>query len=120
MEQHDSIWNYLKCVLKACGGCLLVYLSLINIVHLKCSTTKNLCSKQAGGCFLVYSSSISIVRLMFYYEKCVFKASESLLFSLFIKIKRLTFYYEKCVFKARGGYFLVYSSLTSIVRLICS
>ena len=46
---------------KASGRLLLVYSSLINIVHLKCSTTQNVLSQQTRGCFLVHSSLISIV-----------------------------------------------------------
>ena len=46
--------------------------------------TKNVCLKQAnkcGGGVVFYSSFMK--RLMFYYEKCVFKASDRLPFSLF-------------------------------------
>ena len=40
----------LKCVFKA----ILVYSSLTYIVHLKCSTAKNVCCKQTRDYFLVY------------------------------------------------------------------
>ena len=59
---------------------------------------KNVCSKQVRGYFLVYSSLLKL--LMFFYEKCVFRASRRLLFSLFIY---WLFYFKKCEFKASGG-----------------
>ena len=58
---------------------------------------------------------------MISYGKRVLKASRSLLFSLHIinQFVRLMFYYEKFMLKASGGYFLIYSSLISIVHLKC-
>ena len=36
---------------KQTGEYILIYSKLTNILHLKCSTMKNMCSKQAGVCF---------------------------------------------------------------------
>ena len=52
-----------------------------------CSNAYSLCSKQVGCCFLVYLSWIR--HLMFYYEKCVFKASGKLPFTTnILKLQR--------------------------------
>ena len=48
---------------KQVAGCFLIYSSLINIVHLKCSTTKNVRSKQAGDCFLAYSPNVRLRKM---------------------------------------------------------
>ena len=127
---------------KEMEGCLLVYSSLINIVCLKCSTMKNVFSKQLGFCFLVYWSLIKRLmlytmkhvysnqvldcfldyssffkRLMFYYKKHLFKTGERLIFfDLLITILRLMFHYKKCVFGCEcEQLLLVYSS--SFIRL---
>ena len=96
-------------------GCFLVHSSLIKVVYLKCSTTKNMCSKQVEDCFLVYSSLIKCQ--MFYYKKCLFKARRTLLFSLFIINHHYTHkvFFLRILKKVRKGCllnycFLVYSS----------
>ena len=70
-----KLFYYEKCTFKASGK-LLFSLFIINQY-----CTKNMYSNWVGGCVLVYSSLISIVHLIFYYKKCVFKASGRLLFS---------------------------------------
>ena len=106
---------------KRVGGCFLVYSLSITIVRLKGSTTKNMCSKQVGCCFLVY---LSLIRhLMFYYEKCVFKASGKLPFTTnFLKLqwnmlfKLLLFSLHRKLHKTSPNWcFLVCSS--NLIRL---
>lgn len=99
----------LRCVFKGRGWLLLIYSSLISVVCLKRSPTKNVRSKRVGGWLEVHSSLISIA-----WVKCVFKVSERLLFKLFIinqysMLKML--YYKNMCWNLVGGIFLVFSSL---------
>ena len=90
--------SYLNVRSKRVGGCILDYLSFINIVRLKFST-KIVCSKKVGDRFLVFSSLINIAHL-----KCVFKASVRLLLCLFIINQYCTpkAFFKKYVFKESG------------------
>lgn len=65
-------------------------------------TVYNVRSQQVGVFFLVYSS------LMFYYEKCMFKASGRLIFNLFIINQYCTpkiFYHEFYETSVKGRVF---------------
>ena len=73
---------------------------------------KNVCSKQVRDYFLVYSSLLKL--LMFFYEKCVFRASRRLLFSLFIYCSTS----KNESLKQAGFCFLVCSSAV-LLRKMC-
>ena len=85
------------CVQSEWEAAFLLCSSLTSIVRLKCSTTENVCSKQAGGCFLVYLLLISIVHQNVSLPKMCLQASRGLIFSLFIFNQYCTaevFYYK--------------------------
>ena len=86
-----------KCVLKANGGYFLVYSSTVLIrkrvlkasemllfsLFVLCSTLPKKCVENKR------EASFQFIYLMFYFKKCVFKASYFLVYSLLISIIRL-------------------------------
>ena len=114
--QHVKLFKmYLQCKWKAvCSSsvntgwcskqaicCFLIYSSLINILHLKCSTMKNVCLKWGiGG----WGTLFNLCQKCFYYEFhqifCEEMLFKLLLFSLFSKLHKIS----------ANSCFLVYSS----------
>ena len=119
--QHVKLFKmYLQCKWKAvCSSsvntgrcskqaicCFLIYSSLINIVHLKCSTMKNVCLKWGmGGNFLIYSWLICILCQKYFYYQFHQKFCEEMLFKLLLFIL-----FSKLHKISANSCFLVYSS----------